>query len=230
MRLRPARGLAWFACACGAAASILASPLRHNLVDGVLPHVFVRVHPEVVEHRQVVLGDAAHDLVERTRNEQLVGLGEVHDPLRDVDGITDDPPLALELHDLDGAQVDPQPDIVGGQGVVVVLESVAQADRHEQDLLRVAQVADRHAVTSVHGDALLALQICQPFLDERVEMLTHGHLALHRELGVAHDVQEQDIAKPGAVFLLLHGLTPRFPSRLSRRASSWPSQGSRACG
>ena len=86
------------------------APRRHHVHLG-LPDVRGRMDAQVLEEPGVLLGQAGHDLVVGARDQDLVGLGEAHDPLGDVDPVAEHVGLAVDvLHDPERAEVDADPE------------------------------------------------------------------------------------------------------------------------
>src|SRR5207302_9754563 len=78
-------------------------------VNLVLAHVLVGALAFVPEQGLVISRQARHDLVERTRHEQLPGTREAHDALRNVDAVADDVHLIVQVfYQPHRAEVHPQ--------------------------------------------------------------------------------------------------------------------------
>ena len=109
---------------------------RHVAADGVYlvcAYVLVGARTFVLEQARVIARQAGDHLVERARNEQLVGHREAHDALRDVDAVADHVDLAVDVtHQAHRAQVDAESHRQGAC-------RVAKRHRREQRVFRVAE-------------------------------------------------------------------------------------------
>jgi hypothetical protein len=122
-----------------------------HLIDLVLAHVLVAVRAHVLEELGVVGGEPRHDLVVGTGDEDLVRLGEAHDPLGHVDAVADDVAVPVDVaDDAHRSQVDPeaQPQAVLGR----LDHPAAEAVGGEERILGVAQEAERGAVAGIEDD------------------------------------------------------------------------------
>jgi hypothetical protein len=131
-------------------------------VDLVLAHVLVGARALVAEELGVLAGEVRHHVVVRARDHDLAGTREAHDALRDVDAVADDVRVPVDvLHELHRAQVDPHAHRVvarcldHGGGHPFADHRLAQRQRHEERVFRIAEEADRRAITRVEDDAVV---------------------------------------------------------------------------
>jgi hypothetical protein len=174
----------------------------------VLAHIPVGARSLVVEDLPVLVGDARDHVVEGTRHDDLSGIREAADLLRDVEPVADD--LRMAVHVERDAQR-PEVDADAHRAALVVraelrrgvVHRVAELQADDERLLGVAEEADRGAVTGVEDDAVLGGDLAQRLHQELVERLLDLALLRDRALRVADEVHAHHAADEGAVCLHL---------------------------
>jgi hypothetical protein len=165
--------------------------------------MLVLQHADAHEETLVVLGDARHDFEVAVRDQQLPGLGEAHDALRDVDAVADDVGLVVEIaHQAHRPEVDAETHRHAAR---------AFAHRHPDDhrVLRIAEEHHRRAVAGIDDHAVAPLEQIERLGERAVEARLGLVLLGDRPLGVADEIEEQHAADERAAGFICHA--PSIP-------------------
>ena len=174
----------------------------------MLAHVLVGARSLVLEELRVRVGQAGHHFVVGASHQDLVGLGEGHDPLRHVDAVADDVGLPVQVLDqLYRPEVDADPHLQrDGSALRGRCYGVPQRDANEQRILGIADKTDRRAVAGVENDAIVRGDILERLGEQRVELLFEPDLFGNRLPRILDDIDEDDAADECPVSPRQHAL------------------------